>query len=64
MASCIRKSDTLSRLGGDEFVVTLEGLVQAEDAAQVALPISRLPSTYRRASSTTPAPSPTKCSVA
>jgi diguanylate cyclase (GGDEF)-like protein len=36
MASCIRKGDTLARLGGDEFVVTLEGLAQAEDAAQVA----------------------------
>jgi len=40
MASCIRKGDTLSRLGGDEFVVTLEGLAQAEDAAQVALKIT------------------------
>ncbi|MEO8156476.1 MAG: EAL domain-containing protein [Betaproteobacteria bacterium] len=39
MAACIRKGDTLSRLGGDEFVVTLEGLAQAEDAAQVALKI-------------------------
>ncbi|HXX12919.1 MAG TPA: EAL domain-containing protein, partial [Burkholderiales bacterium] len=36
MQTCIRKGDTLSRLGGDEFVVTLEGLQQAEDAAQVA----------------------------
>jgi diguanylate cyclase (GGDEF)-like protein len=36
MLDCIRKGDTLSRLGGDEFVVTLEGLQQAEDAAQVA----------------------------
>jgi diguanylate cyclase (GGDEF)-like protein/PAS domain S-box-containing protein len=36
MQACIRKGDTLSRLGGDEFVVTLEGLQQAEDAAQVA----------------------------
>lgn len=36
MADCIRKGDTLSRLGGDEFVVTLEGLGNAEDAAQVA----------------------------
>jgi diguanylate cyclase (GGDEF)-like protein/PAS domain S-box-containing protein len=36
MLECIRKGDTLSRLGGDEFVVTLEGLQQAEDAAQVA----------------------------
>jgi diguanylate cyclase (GGDEF)-like protein/PAS domain S-box-containing protein len=36
MQDCIRKGDTLSRLGGDEFVVTLEGLQQAEDAAQVA----------------------------
>jgi len=36
MLGCIRKGDTLSRLGGDEFVVTLEGLQQAEDAAQVA----------------------------
>ncbi len=36
MLRCIRKGDTLSRLGGDEFVVTLEGLQQAEDAAQVA----------------------------
>ena len=36
MQGCIRKGDTLSRLGGDEFVVTLEGLQQAEDAAQVA----------------------------
>jgi diguanylate cyclase (GGDEF)-like protein/PAS domain S-box-containing protein len=35
MQNCIRKGDTLSRLGGDEFVVTLEGLQQAEDAAQV-----------------------------
>ena len=39
MLSCIRKGDTLSRLGGDEFVVTLEGLQQAEDAAQVAAKI-------------------------
>ncbi|HYJ18093.1 MAG TPA: EAL domain-containing protein, partial [Burkholderiales bacterium] len=36
MADCIRKGDTLSRLGGDEFVVTLEGLGNADDAAQVA----------------------------
>jgi diguanylate cyclase (GGDEF)-like protein len=36
MQACVRKGDTLSRLGGDEFVVTLEGLQQAEDAAQVA----------------------------
>ena len=36
MQHCIRKGDTVSRLGGDEFVVTLEGLQQAEDAAQVA----------------------------
>jgi diguanylate cyclase (GGDEF)-like protein/PAS domain S-box-containing protein len=36
MLDCVRKGDTLSRLGGDEFVVTLEGLQQAEDAAQVA----------------------------
>ncbi|HYL19996.1 MAG TPA: EAL domain-containing protein [Burkholderiales bacterium] len=36
MQVCIRKGDTLSRLGGDEFVVTLEGLMQAEDASQVA----------------------------
>ncbi|MEI7967902.1 MAG: EAL domain-containing protein [Betaproteobacteria bacterium] len=35
MQTCIRKGDTLARLGGDEFVVTLEGLQQAEDAAQV-----------------------------
>jgi len=41
MAACIRKGDTLSRLGGDEFVVTLEGLSQAEDAAQVARKIIR-----------------------
>ncbi|HWH49611.1 MAG TPA: EAL domain-containing protein, partial [Burkholderiales bacterium] len=41
MAACIRKGDTLSRLGGDEFVVTLEGLTQAEDAAQVARKIIR-----------------------
>jgi diguanylate cyclase (GGDEF)-like protein/PAS domain S-box-containing protein len=41
MTACIRKGDTLSRLGGDEFVVTLEGLSQAEDAAQVALKIIR-----------------------
>jgi diguanylate cyclase (GGDEF)-like protein/PAS domain S-box-containing protein len=41
MAACIRKGDTLSRLGGDEFVVTLEGLAQAEDAAQVARKIIR-----------------------
>ena len=39
MQGCIRKGDTLSRLGGDEFVVTLEGLQQAEDAAQVAAKI-------------------------
>jgi diguanylate cyclase (GGDEF)-like protein/PAS domain S-box-containing protein len=39
MLGCIRKGDTLSRLGGDEFVVTLEGLQQAEDAAQVAAKI-------------------------
>ena len=39
MQACIRKGDTLSRLGGDEFVVTLEGLQQAEDAAQVAAKI-------------------------
>ena len=39
MEGCIRKGDTLSRLGGDEFVVTLEGLQQAEDAAQVAAKI-------------------------
>ncbi len=39
MAACIRKGDTLSRLGGDEFVVTLGGLMQASDAAQVALKI-------------------------
>jgi len=39
MMDCIRKGDTLSRLGGDEFVVTLEGLQQAEDAAQVATKI-------------------------
>jgi diguanylate cyclase (GGDEF)-like protein/PAS domain S-box-containing protein len=39
MQDCIRKGDTLSRLGGDEFVVTLEGLQQAEDAAQVAAKI-------------------------
>ncbi len=39
MAACIRKGDTLSRLGGDEFVVTLGGLVQAADAAQVAVKI-------------------------
>ena len=39
MHGCIRKGDTLSRLGGDEFVVTLEGLQQAEDAAQVAAKI-------------------------
>jgi diguanylate cyclase (GGDEF)-like protein/PAS domain S-box-containing protein len=39
MQGCIRKGDTLSRLGGDEFVVTLEGLEQAEDAAQVAAKI-------------------------
>jgi diguanylate cyclase (GGDEF)-like protein/PAS domain S-box-containing protein len=39
MLNCIRKGDTLSRLGGDEFVVTLEGLQQAEDAAQVAAKI-------------------------
>jgi diguanylate cyclase (GGDEF)-like protein/PAS domain S-box-containing protein len=39
MLECIRKGDTLSRLGGDEFVVTLEGLQQAEDAAQVAAKI-------------------------
>jgi diguanylate cyclase (GGDEF)-like protein/PAS domain S-box-containing protein len=39
MLDCIRKGDTLSRLGGDEFVVTLEGLQQAEDAAQVAAKI-------------------------
>jgi diguanylate cyclase (GGDEF)-like protein/PAS domain S-box-containing protein len=41
MLNCIRKGDTLSRLGGDEFVVTLEGLQQAEDAAQVAGKIIR-----------------------
>jgi diguanylate cyclase (GGDEF)-like protein/PAS domain S-box-containing protein len=41
MLTCIRKGDTLSRLGGDEFVVTLEGLQQAEDAAQVAGKIIR-----------------------
>jgi diguanylate cyclase (GGDEF)-like protein len=41
MLNCIRKGDTLSRLGGDEFVVTLEGLQQAEDAAQVAAKIIR-----------------------
>jgi diguanylate cyclase (GGDEF)-like protein/PAS domain S-box-containing protein len=41
MLNCIRKGDTLSRLGGDEFVVTLEGLAQAEDAAQVATKINR-----------------------
>jgi diguanylate cyclase (GGDEF)-like protein/PAS domain S-box-containing protein len=39
MQHCIRKGDTVSRLGGDEFVVTLEGLQQAEDAAQVAAKI-------------------------
>ena len=36
MQGCIRKGDTVARLGGDEFVITLEGLQQAEDAAQVA----------------------------
>jgi diguanylate cyclase (GGDEF)-like protein/PAS domain S-box-containing protein len=41
MAAGIREGDTLSRLGGDEFVVTLEGLSQAEDAAQVARKIIR-----------------------
>lgn len=41
MLGCIRKGDTLSRLGGDEFVATLEGLQQAEDAAQVADKIIR-----------------------
>ena len=41
MLTCIRKGDTLSRLGGDEFVVALEGLQQAEVAAQVADKIIR-----------------------
>lgn len=41
MLACIRKGDTLSRLGGDEFVVALEGLQQAEVAAQVADKIIR-----------------------
>ncbi|HZP86766.1 MAG TPA: EAL domain-containing protein [Burkholderiales bacterium] len=41
MLGCIRKGDTLARLGGDEFVATLEGLQQAEDAAQVADKIIR-----------------------
>ena len=41
MLGCIRKGDTLSRLGGDEFVVALEGLQQAEVAAQVADKITR-----------------------
>lgn len=41
MLACIRKGDTLARLGGDEFVALLEGLQQAEDAAQVAEKIVR-----------------------
>ncbi len=41
MLACIRKGDTVSRLGGDEFVVALEGLQQAEVAAQIADKIIR-----------------------
>ncbi|MBM3394055.1 MAG: EAL domain-containing protein [Betaproteobacteria bacterium] len=41
MLACVRKRDTLARLGGDEFVLTLEGLQQAEDVAQVAGKIIR-----------------------
>lgn len=39
LVGCLRQDDTLARLGGDEFVVVLEGLRQAEDAAQVATKI-------------------------
>ena len=39
LLGCVRQGDTLARLGGDEFVVVLEGLHQAEDAAQVAVKI-------------------------
>ncbi|MFN0314579.1 MAG: EAL domain-containing protein, partial [Burkholderiales bacterium] len=41
MLACVRKRDTLARLGGDEFVLALEGLLQPEDAAQVATKIVR-----------------------
>lgn len=32
---CVRENDTVARLGGDEFVLLLEGLKEAELAAQV-----------------------------
>ncbi len=32
----LRQSDTIARMGGDEFCIILEGITQAEDAAQVA----------------------------
>ena len=36
LGACMRVSDTIARIGGDEFVVLLCGLVQPEDARQVA----------------------------
>lgn len=35
LATCIRKSDTLSRIGGDEFVIVLEEIISPESATLV-----------------------------
>jgi diguanylate cyclase (GGDEF)-like protein/PAS domain S-box-containing protein len=39
LASCVRRSDTVSRQGGDEFVVLLSELNEAQDAAITAAKI-------------------------
>ena len=39
LASCVRRSDTVSRQGGDEFVVLLSELNDAQDAAITAIKI-------------------------
>ncbi|MBI3903860.1 MAG: EAL domain-containing protein [Nitrosomonadales bacterium] len=36
LKNCVRESDTISRLGGDEFVVLLNGILDQNDAVNVA----------------------------